>query len=497
MLQVVQRTLSNGLRVLVLKLPHVHAVSHALFVRGGSRFEDEESSGISHMVEHLLFRGTVPHPDSLSFNVAIEAVGGEINGLTQRDAVTIHVTVPPASALEGLSLLGEVITQPRLTGLEIERHVVMEEILDTLDQDGNELDADTLARKTLWPNHPIALPIAGTPETVERLTEAACRAHYERLFVAQNAVLCVAGPVDADAIVATAEESFGRMPRGERLEAASAPIPAVWAPIQVQPTDDSQVSLLFSFPAPHENDPDFATLLLLKRLLDDGFGARLRQAICEQTGLAYSLGACVDAYADVAALDIELSCAPAKAVRATQKVLETLRALAHEPVGEAELTRAKTRHRAEVEFALDDPGEMCGWYGAMVLVDSDIDYETRLEQVLRVTAADVQRLATQLFANPSCLLTILGPVEEAHVQAMEACLGRAPGSSQWAASSSDEDDGEDESGDEEERELSDATEADEQTDETDETENEDSADDSPLRIEEEEVWPPLALVASS
>src|SRR5688572_30805929 len=94
-LNVVAKTVAHGLRVVVLELPHLHRVSHALLVRSGPRYEGERNCGISHLVEHLVFRGTSSYPDSAALNVAVEALGGEINGLTQRDATTIHITVPP------------------------------------------------------------------------------------------------------------------------------------------------------------------------------------------------------------------------------------------------------------------------------------------------------------------------------------------------------------------------------------------------------------------
>lgn len=430
-LNVVPKTLSNGLRVLVLELPHLHAVSHALLLRTGPRYERDEENGISHLVEHLVFRGTVDHPDSYALNVEIEGLGGEINGLTQRDATTIHLTVPPRSAAPSLMLLGEICTRPLLSGIAVERDVVMEELLDTLDSSGCELDIDVLSRRVLWRGHGIGLPIAGTPATVEALTEAQCRAHYAKTFVAENAVLCIAGPVKVEEMLEVAERAFGGMKRGQPLQEVPPPVPQARAPIQVQAMDDSQVTAMLTYPAPHENHEDFAALLLLKRVLDDGLGSRLRQAVCEQRGLAYSLSASLDAYSDAGAMDVELACAPRKLVSAIEATLETLQQLARAPIGESELQRAKIRHRAELEFALDDPSEMCGWYGAMELVRCRASYEERLEEVMRVSAADIQRLAARILDPTVAVLTLIGPAEESDVHRLELLLGREAQSTVW------------------------------------------------------------------
>ncbi len=429
MLEFVRNRLSNGLPVLILRLPHVHAVSCAMMVRAGPRYEQLHENGISHLVEHLVLRGTRTHPHSRDFHIAVEAIGGEINGLTQRDACTIHITVPPRHARDGLRLLGEVCTEPTLEGLEIERKVVIEEILDTYDGDGRDLDIDTLSRRILWGAHPIGLPVAGEASVVERLADAHCRTHFEKLFAAENGVLVIAGRVDPDEMLAEAASTFGRMPRGRTLPELGRPIPREGLPIHVQPSEDAQVSLLLSFTAPHEHDPDFPALLLLKRILDDGFGARLRQAIVEQRGIAYSMAAAIDAYADIAALDVEIVCAEEKAESAVRETLAVLESLGD--ISDAELDRAKTRHVSELEFALDDPSEIAGWYGASALMGRNAGYEDWLDEAMKVTPADVAALAARMFDRGRAVLTLVGPVDEAVVPAMERLLGRAPGSTVW------------------------------------------------------------------
>lgn len=430
-LTAVRRTLPNGLRVIVLQLPHLHSVSSALMVRAGPRYETQATNGLSHLVEHLLFRGTTRHPSSYSLNAAIEALGGEVNGLTQRDATTIHMTVPPQAAEAGLALLGEICTEPNMEGLDIEKEVVIEEVLDTIDANGFENDIDTLSRQVLWAGHPISMPVAGTVRQVERFTLRQCKSHFARTFVGENAVLCVAGPVDPERILAAAGPAFGKMPRGKPLADGPAPLPAIRQPITVQETDDSQVAVLLSFPAPHENDPDFSKLLLLRRVLDDGLSSRLRQAVCEQRGLAYSVSAAIDVYADAGAIDLDASCAPRKLVVTVAQMLATLKSLIEGGVEEEELARAKVRHRAELEFGLDDPSELCGWYGSSELMGVSGGYQDRLDEAMSVTRADLDRLAASIFDPSKAVLTLVGPAHPSAVAKLERLLGRPAGSTVW------------------------------------------------------------------
>ncbi|HJL40180.1 MAG TPA: pitrilysin family protein [Myxococcales bacterium LLY-WYZ-16_1] len=437
-LNVALRTLSNGLRIVALELPHVHSMSAALMVRTGPRFERPEENGIAHLVEHLLFRGTESHPTSVDFHAAVERVGGEVNGLTQRDATTVHITVPPRAGEVGLRLLGELCTQPTLSGLDVERDVVLEEILDAVDAEGNELDLDSLSRRVFWRGHPMSLPVAGEAELVESFTERECRAFFERSFVAENAVLAVAGPIDPEQCFAWAQAAFSHMPRGRPLDAGAPPLPLAHPRIHVQATDDAQVSALLTFAAPHENDPAFSQLLLLKRILEDGFASRLRQSVCERRGLAYSVSASIDAYQDVGAFDIEVTCSPKKLYAAVEQIWTTLDEMRATPVGEDELDRAKARHRADLDFALDDPNEICSWYGASVLVGAPVGYEAWSSGVLASTAEAVRDLAHRLFRSEDALLSLLGPVDERTVRRLERLMGRPEGTTVWLGEESDD-----------------------------------------------------------
>lgn len=431
MLNVALRNLPNGLRLIVLQLPHVHSVSAAFMVRTGPRFERPEENGIAHLVEHLLFRGTRSHPSSLDFHAAVEQCGGEINGLTQRDATTIHVTMPTRFAEQAVARLGEICTEPTLSGLDVERDVVLEEILDSVDADGNDLDLDSISRRVFWQAHPMSLPVAGEADLVASFTERECRAFYQRTFVARNAVLAVAGPVSADDCEAWARQAFSGLPAGMALDAGAPPQPLAQPRIRIQQTDDSQVSALLTFAAPSENDPDFPRLLLLKRILEDGFASRLRQSVCERRGLAYSVGASIDAYQDVGAFDIEVTCAPRKLYAAVEQIWATLDELCRGPLDAGELDRAKARHRTDLDIALDDPQEICGWYGAALLVGAPAGYEAWLSGVEESTEAQVLDLARRTFRMEDGLLTLLGPVDERDARRLERLMGRPPHSSVW------------------------------------------------------------------
>lgn len=396
----------------------------AFMVRGGPRFESPSDNGLSHLLEHLIFRGTEAYPSSYAINAAIEAIGGEVNGYTQRDVLSIHMTVPRESARAGLALLSQLCLRPCLTGLDIERNVVIEEIRDSQDAQGRDIDIDGLSRQVVWPEHPMSQPITGSIARVLAFTEADARRYHQRLFGADNGVLVVSGAVEPGLVFSAAEEHWTSLPRGQRLRPPEAPAPRSHAPIYLQKAEESQVSLALSFPAPHENDPDFTALLLLQRILDDGFASRLRRAIVEESGLAYSVSAGVDAYADTAVLDLEASVSPGKLLLAVDAMLETAHRLTTHPVSPEELARAKRRHRAELEFGLDDTSELVSWFGTTELVECRSGYADRFTQGAHVTEAGLLELARRVFRPELGALTLVGPVKKSELRALAVRLGR-------------------------------------------------------------------------
>lgn len=447
----IRRTLPSGLRVVVAPLPHVHKLSLLFMVRAGPRYESPSTAGLSHLLEHLLFRGTRRHRSSFALSSAVESLGGEMNGTTHRDATSLQLELPPEALPEGVDILADLVLRPRLRGLEIERDVVLEELAEGGDDEAGELDLDDVSRRLLWGGHPLSQPILGRAAQLERYDEDDCRAHHARLFVGDNAVLAVAGPVDAEAAIDRIARAFEALPRGHRPLETPPPRPRTGLPIHLHRTDDAQVSLLMSFPAPAERAPDFPALVMLRRLLDDGLASRLRQDICERRGLAYSVGASMDVYADAGVLDLEAQCSPGKTIRTVAQLLRTAQAVCQEGVGAAELARARRRHEVEARFALDDATELAGWYAAAELIGGPADHAAHVDEVARVSAEAIVELARTTFTPERALLTAAGPLDDERSTALEALLGRPPQSTVWLGEEAE--DGEEESDEDEDEDA--------------------------------------------
>lgn len=409
--------LDNGLRVVVVPLDHLHTATVQLHVKVGSRFETPDDSGLSHFVEHMLFRGTEAYPSSYELNFAVERLGATLDAETGRDLSMYPLTVPPGLCGDAVLLLGELVSRPRFDDIELERQILIEELNEDFDERGVEVCADEIARRLLFGDHPLGRRITGPRDNVERFTVDDVRRHHARFYVARNMVLVAAGPVDAGAVVRAARSAFGGLAAGEPATFVPAPEPpgAPQFAYVDQPGSQSDVHLaLVGLP---EADADYAASVALLRVLDDGMSARLHYRLCDQRGLAYSIAAGIEPLHDCAVFEIEGATAHAKVPDLLAGALELLLELRAEPVSARELDKAKVRYECDAQAALDDAAAIASWYGTLALYGQRPlpSLQSRVDQMRAVTAADVQRAAARIVRPERSAVVIVGTLSRARV----------------------------------------------------------------------------------
>jgi len=381
----------------------------ALYVRAGSRHERPETNGVSHFLEHLFFRGSHDWPDTVAMNAAVESAGGNLNGITARDHGCYYTPIHADELPTGLAILGDMLRRPLLREMDVEREIILEEILDEVDGDGKDIDADNLSKRLAFGSHPLGFKIAGTPQIIRRLDEEQVRAHHARFYCGTNLVLCVAGPVREAEVVELAEEHLGALPRG-RVSRDVAPPPWPDGPsLEHVQHEDAQSELCLNFPCPPEHHPDYPVHLVIRRILDDGLSSRLPFEVVERRGLAYSLHAGIDAFADAGMFAVDGACAPKKLPRVVDEILRVLAELTVRPVAEEELLRVQRRHRMTLAFSLDSAAELAGWYGSGEVLHAPEGFEERCLRVERVTAEDVLRVARATFTRKNLVAVFVGP----------------------------------------------------------------------------------------
>ena len=201
--------LPNGLTTVVIDRPHTHQVLITLMVRAGSRFEPQERIGLTHFLEHMLFRGNTAYPDAPKLNLAFEAVGGSANANTGVESTEFYFICHPEKVDAGLALLSHLVRSPTFPEAEKEREIILEEMLSDYNEHGELVDLPAIVARMLWPHHPLGQSITGSPETLAGLTVDHLRAQLRDYVYPANAILAVSGNVRPDTVFRAVRHHLG------------------------------------------------------------------------------------------------------------------------------------------------------------------------------------------------------------------------------------------------------------------------------------------------
>jgi predicted Zn-dependent peptidase len=402
--------LPNGLRLCTVETPHLHSAVVALYVRAGARYETERTNGLSHFVEHMLFRGSKRFPTSYVLNRAIEERGGTLYAETGRDYSLYHVALHPREVAGAMEILGDLFAAPSFRDIELERPIILEEILEDLDDRGRNVNIHDISRAVVWQGHPLGFPVIGPAKNVRRFTTADVRRHFRRFYGARNMALCVAGRLERDEARALASAAFSRVPPGQRVEPLAARAALDGPRLKFVRDEGSQVQLQLVFHAMPEWDPAYPALAALMRLVDDGMSTPLHYRVCDQKGLAYNVSAGLEPLHDAALVEIDAACSADNLSALCGEIVGILRELQGAPVAEGELEKAKRRYVGDLEAGFDDLDGLCGWFGGTELFFRPYSHVERARRVQRVTTADVMRVAQRVFRPERLTAVAVGPI---------------------------------------------------------------------------------------
>jgi len=390
-----------------------------LYLRTGSRFETADHNGLSHFVEHMLFRGTDQHPSAYQLAQAFEELGGTLDASTAADHGTLGISLPPQNLDAVLPLLAEVYQRPLFADIELERGIIREEIHEELGEHGKWIDPQTLARKTAFDGSALGQPILGNLENIERFDAELIRSHHQRTYVGNRLVVSIAGPVDVAAVQARVRSIFAELPRGAAL--ASAPPPSQTAPrfCHVPHTGASQTRLSLGFRCAGHLDSMEPGLDMLMRIIDDGMATRLYHRLCDQRGLCYTVSGGYEAYHDVGILELEADTAHENAPAVVEQMLELCSELSQDLISDREFERARKRATWQHEALTDDAGETADFMAMSALMGVARTPGARLARILAVSKEEIRDAAARTFTAAARSLVAVGSSKAAHKAALE------------------------------------------------------------------------------
>jgi predicted Zn-dependent peptidase len=405
--------LPNGLRVVTQHMPAARSVSVGLFVGVGSRHEDEAHAGLSHLLEHLVFKGTAGHPDPGDLSEAIEGCGGSVNASTDRELTVYTAKVPAVVAGRALEVVSELVLRPLLRHRDLvaEKPVIVDEIRMYVDSPGDHVFS--MFDELLFGRHPLGREIAGTPGSVRRATHAAVLEHWGDWYRPEHLVLAVAGKVEHEAVLRQVGEWFDveaaptRVPAAARLQA---PTPVDTAEVRVAFRRLSQGNLCIGLPGVSRSDPDRWALDLLGAVLGDGMSSRLFLELRERRSLTYDISTFGATYADCGVFGVHAGFDPEQAEEVVSAVVEQLDRVVQQPISEAELERARAYTRGRLELRMEETGSVASWLGSgESLLPRILTVDEVIERLEAISADEVLAVARRVIRPERLRLAMLGP----------------------------------------------------------------------------------------
>ncbi|HEY1256277.1 MAG TPA: pitrilysin family protein, partial [Terracidiphilus sp.] len=399
--------LPNGLVVLTERMEFMRSVAMGVWIKSGSRCEVASSSGISHFVEHMLFKGT---RSRTAQHIAreMDSIGGNLDAFTGKETICFNVKSLAEHVPIALDVLADLVLNPvfAATDIERERGVILEEI--KIDEDNPDVLVHELFTQAFWKDHPLGWPILGTTATVAGLDQRSLMDYHLDRFHGGNMIFSAAGNLDHDEFVETIMRKFATLPSGATLHELAAPEAGARI-VQRNKKSLEQVQICLGVPAPPITDENRYATLILNTVLGGGMSSRLFQTIREERGMAYSIYSDISPYRDTGTLCVYAGTSAGKALEVVDLILAEFRKLKQEPLNAEELTRAKDQVKGNILMGLESSNaRMANLARQEMYFHEFFTVDEIIARISDVTADQVQTMAQRLFDTERIAVTLLG-----------------------------------------------------------------------------------------
>jgi predicted Zn-dependent peptidase len=402
-------SLPNGLLVLTESMPHLRSVSMGVWIDSGSRDEAPEVNGISHFIEHMVFKGTTTR-SAQQFAREVDAIGGNLDAFTGKETICFNIKVLDENVPAALELLSDLVLHPTFAADDIakERGVILEEI--KMDEDNPDYLVHELFTQKFWPNDALGRPILGTAKTVSSFDQAIVLEEYAKRFTPTNMVFSAAGNLDHDNFVEQVAAAFASLSATSCAKLERTPAPVAQAHLTLKNKKSlEQVQFCLAVPALPVADSDRYAAYLLNSILGGGMSSRLFQAIREERGLAYSIYSELNPFRDTGTLAVYAGCSADNVQQVLALTLAEFTRIKTEPVTGEELERARNQIKGNMVLGLESSSSrMSSLARQQMYWGKFFSLDEITAEIDRVTIADLQRLANQLLQSDKLTLTLLG-----------------------------------------------------------------------------------------
>jgi predicted Zn-dependent peptidase len=409
--------LDNGLIVLTESIPHVRSVSMGAWIGSGSRDEAAEINGISHFVEHMVFKGTTTR-SARQIAREVDTIGGNLDAFTSKETVCFNIKSLDEHTTPALDVLSDLVLHPTFAPDELarEKGVILEEI--KMDEDNPDYLVNEIFTQNFWKGDPLGRPILGTVKTVSSFEQETVFDFYRQQFTPRNLVFSAAGNLEHESFVAEVESKFGGLAPSPTAVFPHRDAPVATPHITLKRKKSlEQVQLCLGVPAPAVNHSDRYAIYMLNSIFGGGMSSRLFQTIREERGLAYSIFSEMSPFRDTGSLCVYAGVAADKTLETLTLTMAELARLKQETVGDAELRRAKDQLKSNIVLGLESSSSrMANLARQQMYFGRFFGVDEITREIEAVTPEDVKRLANELFRPEAMALTLLGNLGEMKVE---------------------------------------------------------------------------------
>ncbi|HHW06231.1 MAG TPA: insulinase family protein [Clostridia bacterium] len=400
--------LPNGVRVVAESIPHAYSAVIGIWIRTGSRNEEDSNRGVSHFIEHLLFKGTT-NRTAKQIAEALEAVGGTLNAFTAKEYTCFYAKVLAKHLDLAVDLLSDMFFNSLFTDEDIdkERNVVLEEI-KMYEDTPDELIHDLFAAN-VWQHHPLGYPVLGTVASVQGIDRQAVLKYFESNYTPHNTVIAVAGNIDCEEVFRKLERVFGSWsPGSAKMRGYLAPVPKAGEAFYEKDTE--QVHLCLGTPSISQDDERIYTMIILNSILGGGLSSRLFQSIRENRGLVYSIYSYHCSYVDAGLFSIYAGTSRHNAPEVVGLILKELNEVRKNGIAAGELDKAKEQIKGSLMLSMESISNRMSRLGrSEICYNRIITTDEIIRGVSEVSLEQVQKLAEGLFRENRFSLTMIGP----------------------------------------------------------------------------------------
>jgi len=401
------------MRIIVEEMPYMKSVSIVIGIGVGSRYEEKKYQGISHLVEHMLFKGTGNRENTLELSKVVEGIGGAINASTSEENTLLYVKVPQKVFVTAFDVLADIILNSlmRNDDLQREKNVVIEEIRKC--KDTPEELVELLLDKIMWKNHPLGRGILGDEKSVKAISREILLSYVDKFYRPNNMVISIAGKVKTEEVISKVKKYFGGMENKEIKEYLPVREKQEEYQINIKSKKTNQAHLCFGFPTISRMHPDRYSVDLLDIILGSGLSSRLFQEIRVKRSMAYDVHSYAQYFNDIGSFNIYAGVDSDRLKESIKVILKELKKIRENDLPEEELIKAKEMYKGALSLNLESTLNQAFWLGNKLLLYGKPFTEDEVKKKIeKVEAKDVIQSARKIFKKNGINLSIVGPFKE-------------------------------------------------------------------------------------